>query len=109
MPRFRLCLLVTAISLSGATGVMWGLAVSWTESSTDAREMPLVRSGAIAVTALAGMCWLAWAFAQYLAHGENRRIERMEAEHRRHVQALIRSASRAGRNPTGPTPRLHAL
>jgi len=65
----------------------------------------MMRSAAVAVTALGGICLAAW----LLRRREDRRFDALVAEYQRREAVLIRTISRLGGSPTGPMPRLHAV
>lgn len=99
MARFRAISLVS-ITLTIAAVAMWGLAIGWTAARTSLTALPLDRSGAIAVTGLAGLCWALLAVLAWVVR-PLRAAERDRAALIRTLAALA-PASAATRRPTRP-------
>ena len=51
----------SALVLTAASGVLWGLSGASTWAGFDPHSVSIESNGACAATILAGLCWVAWA------------------------------------------------
>lgn len=79
MAQFRpiLIALIASISFTAVAVVLWGLAIAWAAECLSPAAAPLDRSGAVAVTVLAGLGWtvaavLRWAVKELRAAERDR-------------------------------------
>lgn len=99
MPQFRLSTVVS-VAVTLVAAVMWGLAVAWTLTGSSLPVVRLDGWAAIAVSALAGVCWL-WRF---LVIRDDARHRKLEAEYRRREAVLLKTVARLAGVPTPPHP-----
>jgi hypothetical protein len=102
--RFR-PVTIAAVAFSAGALCLWGLALSDVRGQSTPAAICAELVGAGTASIIAALCWL----VRRQGHRDDVRFARQEAEYRRHVEALIRTAARSGRNPTGPIGRLRAL
>lgn len=99
MEQFR-PIMIASILFTAIAAVMWGLAIVWSDNHRCVTAMPLDRSGAIAVSVLAGIWW----GVLVLARRDDRRNRQLDGEYRRREAVLIKTVGRITGIPTPTKP-----
>ena len=103
MPRVRRPMLAISIAFTISAAAMWSVAVGLTIARRDMIPMSLDRAAAVAMTILAGLCWL-----ERRREGREEDGRRMKAKYERREEALMRTISSLADEPTEPL-RLHSV
>ena len=93
-------LMITAVILSAASAVLWGVAVAEIWEAVPERAMPVDRAGAVATAVIAALCWQRVAARR--REDRERRHERREDVHLDTIEMLTRPPAPARRAATGP-------
>lgn len=93
-------------TITGAA--MWAVAVGLTVTHRAVMPMSLDRAGAVAMTVLAGLCWLEHRREMQRERRDGERAREI-AEYKRREQVLILALNSLADAPTGPLQRLHAI
>lgn len=91
---------ITAVILSAASAILWGVAVAQIWEAVPERVMPTDRAGAVTTAVIAAMCWQRAAARR--RDDRERRHERREDIHLDTIEMLTRPPAPARRAATGP-------